>query len=75
MRIQTQNQLLDTIPSIKKLEKGDEKQLPLEQEKKQEEMEIISKRNLNQAVDPSKKILDAFYEMQKLVGMIVDEKI
>lgn len=24
---------------------------------------------------PSKKILDAFYEMQKLVGMIVDEKI
>ncbi|SOB91392.1 flagellar protein FlaG [Ureibacillus xyleni] len=24
---------------------------------------------------PPKKILDAFYEMQKLVGMIVDEKI
>lgn len=24
---------------------------------------------------PSKKLLDAFYEMQKLVGMIVDEKI
>lgn len=24
---------------------------------------------------PSKKILDVFYEMQKLVGMIVDEKI
>jgi len=23
---------------------------------------------------PSKKLLDAFYEMQKLVGMIVDEK-
>lgn len=23
---------------------------------------------------PSKKILDAFYEMQKLVGMIIDEK-
>jgi len=24
---------------------------------------------------PSKKLLDAFYEMQKLVGLIVDEKI
>jgi len=24
---------------------------------------------------PAKKLLDAFYEMQKLVGMIVDEKI
>jgi len=24
---------------------------------------------------PSKKLLDVFYEMQKLVGMIVDEKI
>lgn len=24
---------------------------------------------------PSKKLLDAFYEMQKLVGMVVDEKI
>lgn len=24
---------------------------------------------------PSKKLLDAFYEMQKLLGMIVDEKI
>lgn len=23
---------------------------------------------------PSKKLLDAFYEMQKLVGMIIDEK-
>ena len=24
---------------------------------------------------PPKKLLDAFYEMQKLLGMIVDEKI